>query len=163
MILIIALLLLGWLIVWPTAKIGYSRPFATPLEAGHQFTEQELLEFIKIWDKAHKSPVKKYVNDPIARINGTTPWLFKQWLNLHDWNDQRFYYYEERLHDIVKCVVIKNNYDDNIKMKQNGNNALDIIIKQQEQQLSVCSFEQNELDLINNNLAEIKKTIPQIM
>lgn len=162
-ILIITVLALIWLFTTPASRIGYSRPYASPPSSDHLFTEQELNDFISVWLKAENSYIAKYMNDPEAKINGTTSWIFKQWLQLHDWNDQRFYYCEEKLRYLLKCVILQKNYDDNVKMAAKGNSSLEIIIKQQEEQLSVCSINPKEFNLINDNLSNLIKIIPQFM
>ncbi len=162
-ILFITTLFLVWLLFTPTAKIGYSRPYNLPPSADHLFTAQELNDFVSLWVKANSSYISKYMNDPNARINGTTPWLFKQWLNIHDWNDQRFYFCEEKLRNILKCVILQKNHDDNVEMAAKGNSSLKIIIKQQEEQLSLCSINPQEFALISDNLGNLRKVIPQFM
>ncbi len=162
-ILIITMLTLIWLFVTPVSKIGYSRPYASPPPSDHLFTAQELDDFISVWLKANNSYVARYLNDSTAKINGTSPWIFKQWLMLHDWNDQRFYYCEDKLRYLIKCVILQKNHDDNIQMAAKGNSSLEIIIKQQDDQLSACSITPEEFTLISDNLSKITKILPQFM
>ena len=153
------ILFIGWLIDTPASKIGFSRPYIKAPKANQQFSPQELNDFVLLLARAENSSIKPYMNSVSLRSSGNISWYFKRWLSIHDWNAERFLYDEARLSEIIKCVSLQKNYQDNISISRNQNLQLHDIIQNQKQQLSMCSFDNEDYSLVADNYAAIVKTI----
>ena len=135
---ILSLIVLAWFMTQPVAKLFVERPYITEPEIGHTLSAKEVNDFVFLWNKAQKSYIKKYMQSASMRQDGQTSWLFRRWLNLHDWNTARFLYCEHRLNKLMNC---------------------EDIIASQKDQLTDCNFDKDEYDMIANNIAILVQTI----
>lgn len=153
-------LFVGWLFITPVNKIGISQPYAQPPAPDHYFTAQELNDFVELWNKADNSYIQRFM-PPLSETKASQmSWLFKHWLKLHNWSNERFLYCRNKLIAIVKCIALSRNYSDNMLMAKSQNIPLDNILKEQKQKLSGCSFNKKEYDMINKNYNNIISIIP---
>lgn len=156
---ILSLVVLAWFMTQPVAKLFVERPYITEPEIGHTLSAKEVNDFVFLWNKAQKSYIKKYMQSASMRQDGQTSWLFRRWLNLHDWNTARFLYCEHRLNKLMNCVLVRSNYESNKVISEKAGIPLEDIIASQKEQLTDCNFDKDEYDMIANNIAILVQTI----
>lgn len=162
-LLIIVLAVTGiWFVITPLHHIGISRPYAQDIAAGHIFDAKELDSFLRLWQKANSGYVKNYMPAASLDEKSRSSIVFLRWLKLHNWNENRFFYDEQRLRDLAECVELQNNADDNFMMQRRTAAHLEDLLKLQKQKLSLCEYSDDELKLVRNNLSVIKTMMPDI-
>lgn len=159
-VLLSVLFIAGMIFIFtPIKNIGIEQPYIEAVSNGHVFDEQELEDFLYIWRKAVSGYAKNYMPssslDEMSRPSG----VFLRWLKLHNWNAQRFFYDEQRLRNLAECVEVKSSLDSNETMQKEGGAQLDNLMDLQKQQLSVCKYDKDELELITTNISKIRKLI----
>ncbi len=152
---LVCFIFLGWLISRPVVSIGLPKPYDEPPAAGHKLTAGELNEFLGLWSRIMHGPLKPYIGQISLAAGRTYPRPLVKWLELQDWNVERFFYDEQRLHGLIECVGLQDDIDSNISITKHNGVNLSQIIKDQRRQLKACHFETDELELIKNNFYSV--------
>lgn len=162
-LLILFFLFFGFLFTTPINHIGVNDRYLTPPSKDHQFDAQELNDFVLLWAKVEKSPIRKFMDQTLLDPEGHTSWFFKRWLKVNHWNDERFFYCQYRLVMLLRCVALEKNHQDNLKMAQSSNINLHEVISEQEKLLAKCTYKGPEYDLISKNFQNIINIIPPVI
>ncbi len=155
LIIVLSFLFLGWFIFQPLNDIGIDKPYAQAPVSGQEITASELNEFLNLWSRILQGPLKKHIRQISLSSGSKYPQAISNWLEAQQWNVERFFYDEERIHGLVNCVSLKDNLDSNIELSKRGQSNLRQIIEEQRQHFELCEYSEAEMALIKANLYQI--------
>ncbi len=154
-ILVVSFSLLLWLFFQPLHKLGISKPYNEPPVAGQKIDAYELNEFLSLWSKIMQGPLNKYIKQISLSSRAEYPTRVVKWLEAQNWNVERFFYNEQRLHELLDYVNLRANLNSNINLQQKGNVNLTDLINEQKKRLKMCPYSNDELDLVEANMYQI--------
>ncbi|MBE6443811.1 MAG: hypothetical protein E7020_03990 [Alphaproteobacteria bacterium] len=153
-ILIIVFYGFWWLFSHPLNKIGVDMPYFSPPAEDHKIDAEELSSFLDLWSRMMQSGLKQKVAQVSLRsADSQYPQELVKWLEAQNWNVERFFYNEQRLAEIVDCVNLRKSYKSNVKLAKQS--KLGEIVKDLKQKLEVCSYDDDEMALVEANLYQI--------
>lgn len=157
LIVIITFSLLGWFMTQPIHKIGLKGSYQEEPVAGQQLNPEELNAFLDVWAQLMSSNLKDVAGQLSLSSQKSYSGILTEWLSDKGWNTNRFFYDEQRLRDLVKCVSMRAEFEGNKKLSKQKGVDLKAIVKEQKERLKYCSFEAEEMSLIENNLYQISQ------
>jgi hypothetical protein len=152
-ILLVVLVMLWNILSCPLRSYFLDRTYNKPPHENQSFTMQELENFLGIWLEVRQSRMYGLVKTISLETAYPAPLI--RWLDLHEWNIERFFYDAQRLQQLTYCASIRENLRGNLKLSRKYSTNLRSIINKQKEQLDSCSFNDLELDLIAANLYQI--------
>lgn len=155
-VLILSFLFLGWFIFQPLSRLGISHPYSEAPQAGQTIDAAELNEFLNLWSRMLHSSLRQQITQISLYSGKQYPQDISNWLNNHNWNVERFFYDEQRLHELVDCVNLQENLKSNEILSRKGQKNLSAIIADQRKRLNMCNkYSPDEMELIKANLYQI--------
>lgn len=148
---------IAWVVVQPLGTIGSSKKYMSLPVAGQRFTPQELEDFLYIWSKMNNSSLRGIVGQLSLKSEYKYPKELVNWLEVQQWNPDRFFYNEQRLSEIMVLINLKNSIRENETMQRISNINLQNIINEQYEVLKQSPFDEEEINLVAGNLTEINK------
>ncbi len=138
----------------PLSKVRSGIIYSIPPTEDHKIDAKELNSFLDLWSRMMQSDLKSKLTQVSLRTSDNKyPKELIRWLELQNWNVERFFYNEQRLAEIVNCINLRNAYESNMKLAQLS--SLDGIVKDLKQKLVTCSHDSDEVALIEANLYQI--------
>ncbi len=153
LILLVSFLFLGWFVFQPMVQLGIDKPYIEPPVAGQKIDAKELNSFLDLWSRIQQSELKRYIKQRSLSSKTDYPRPLVKWLETQNWNIERFFYDEQRLYELARCVKLKMTLNANKSLSAHTN--LYDIIREQERQMRACSFDEDEMTLIEANLYPI--------
>ena len=101
------------------------------------------------------SGLKDILGQMSLHSNNEYPAVLVKWLEAQQWNVERFFYNEQRLLGLVDYVNLNNSLKSNIALSKTTGANLKEVIENQQQRMSSCPYDEDEMMLINNNLYQI--------
>ncbi len=150
-------LFLAFIIGTPVSDIGENKRYMEMPVAGQKFTSDELEEFLYVWSKMNNSSLRGILGQLSLKSKYEYPKELVKWLEVQNWNIDRFFYNEQRLTELIFFVNLKRSIAEHEKMQQITNVNLQNIIKEQQEILKKSSFDDDEIELITKNFVEINK------
>ena len=140
----------------PLVRINSESIYIAPVSGSHKFNATELNDFLILWHQLmqNKSLKRKLKQISLQNTEGY-PWLVAKWLDLKGWNAKRFFYDEQRLKYLLSCIRLKKNLKTNIEVITKTKINLDDLISHQRQNMEACLFDEDEVELIENNHKQI--------
>lgn len=154
-ILLLSFIGLAWFIFQPLAKIGFDKPYQNAPTAEQKIDAAELNAFLNLWSRMMQGPLKDHVGQVSLASGKSYPRELVKWLDAQNWNTERFFYDEQRLHELVDYVNLRANLKSNIELSQRTGANLEEIIADQRHRLKACPFAEDELMLVEANLYQI--------
>lgn len=154
-ILIIVIWFFSWFLFEPISQMGLKGIYSNPPEAGQKITAPELKSFLDLWSRMQQSELKDILGQMSLRSNNEYPAVLVKWLEAQQWNVERFFYNEQRLHGLIDYVNLNNSLKSNIALSKTTGANLKEVIENQQQRMSSCPYDEDEMMLINNNLYQI--------
>ena len=122
-------------------------------------TEEELQSFLPVWEKF----VEKYAdNAGISEISLTQglpaeimPLGMKLWLRNQNWDINRFFYVEQRLHDVVNYVYLKRHAKEVIEVMESAYERE----SNKDMRENICNVIAIQEELLNNKKANNSETL----
>lgn len=148
---------LFWFIRQPINRIGVSKPYISPPSQNQQLTVDELNSFLDLWARINHSRMKHYLSQVSLRSDSSYPPRLVTWLNLQNWDPDRFFYNEQRLRELIGYIKLQNNINSNVKLAQTSGANLDMVVKEQRKYLNAQKFNPEEIELVKNNLYQINE------
>lgn len=155
LILVVSFTFLAWFVSQPLTKIGFDKPYLAAPEAGQKIDAAEMSSFLNLWSRMLQGPLKDYVGQISLASGNSYPSALVNWLDAQNWNTERFFYNEQRIHELVDYVNLRANLKSNIELSQRSGANLNEIIKDQKRRLAACPFDDDELALVEANLYQI--------
>ena len=155
LVLVASFAFLAWFLPQPLMEIGISRPYASPPVDGQKISADELNEFLNLWSRMTHGPLQKYVGQISLASGKSYPRPLVKWLEVQNWDVERFFYDEQRLHGLIGCAALQENIDSNVSLSRHDLSGLRQIINEQRQKLGGCRFDDDELELVRANLYQI--------
>lgn len=157
LILIIVFVFLGWFIGQPIHKIGPKGAYQQEPAVNQPLTSEELNAFLEVWAQLMNSNLKERSGQLSLSSEKNYSGILTEWLSDKGWNTERFFYDEQRLRDLVKCVSLRAEFEGNKKLSKQKGIDLKAVVKEQKERLKYCSFGKEEMSLIANNLYQISQ------
>lgn len=143
-----------WLFSHPLNKIGIYMPYSNPPAEDHKVDDKELNSFLDLWSRMMQSGLRQKVAQVSLRsADSQYPQELVKWLEAQNWNVERFFYDEQRLAELVDCVNLRKAYNSNVRLARQS--KLDQIVKDLKQKLETCSYDDDEMALVEANLYQI--------
>lgn len=157
LILIIVFCFLGWFVGQPIHKIGPKGAYHQEPEINQPLTPEELNAFLDVWGQLMESDLKDAAGQLSLSSQKSYSGILTEWLEDKGWNTNRFFYDEQRLREVIKCVSLRAEFEGNKKLSKQKGIDLKAIVKEQKERLKYCSFEAEETALVEKNLYEISQ------
>lgn len=154
-ILLVVFVLLWNVLSCPVRSYFWDRTYNKPPRANQSFNVQELSNFLGIWLEVRQSSMYNRVKE--VSLDTGYPAALTRWLDLHEWNIERFFYDAQRLQQLTYCASVRENLRGNLKLSRKHSRNLRSIIQNQKEQLKSCTFNDLEMDLIAGNLYQINE------
>ena len=155
LILVVVFTATSWLCFQPLAKLGTDRTYLEPLTTSHLLTAEELGSFLTLWAKIKNGSFKKYFKQISLHNTDDYPRVVVKWLNLNNWSAERFFYDEQHIRDLLRCVELKKSLNANIEASTKTKVNLADLVSSQKQGMESCVFDKDELELIKINRNQI--------
>ena len=154
-ILIVVIWFFSWFLFEPISQIGLKGVYSNPPEAGQKITASELKSFLDLWSRIQQSELKEILGQISLRSDKEYPSVLVKWLEGQQWNVERFFYNEQRLHGLVDYVNLKSSLESNIALSKKTSANLQEIIENQQQRMNACPYDEDEMMLIKDNLYQV--------
>ena len=151
-IITICIIFLMWFSSVPVLKWGADQTYITPPYQNEKIDTQTLSDFLSLWQRMMQGSIKKYASQISLKEAGQYPRPIVKWLELQNWNAERYFYIEQRLMQIVEYVNLRKNLEGNLSIASNSGINLNEIIADQKQKMSTCPFGEDEMQLVEQNL-----------
>ena len=151
-IITICIIILMWFCTLPVLRLGADKTYIESPYQNEKINTQELADFLALWQRMMNGSIKKYVAQISLKSSGQYPRPIVKWLELQNWNVERYFYIEQRLMQIVEYVNLRKNLEGNISISASGNINLGEIIADQKKKMSACPFGEDEMQLVEQNL-----------
>ena len=155
----VSYIFLGWFICQPLLDVGVYKPYNKMSSNGHEISASELNSFLDVWAKMVQSPIGDKVSLKSLKSKRHYPRMLKSWLKLHNWDTERFFYDEQRIRDLMEYIDAKQHLEDNRKISKTSYINLNDIISNLEKRIETKSFNEDELELIENNKYQISEIL----
>ena len=141
-------------------RLGGHKPYIEPPVIGQQVEITELKSFLKIWVQLMQSPLGDKMTYVSLNDKSTYPPKVVKWLELHNWNAERFFYNEQHLQELLNYVNIQEELKQNIELnKKENSEGLRKIIRDQQRKIATCPYDKKELNLISDNRYQITEIL----
>ena len=150
---------LGWFAFQPLSSMFVSRPYAEAPTAEHTINVEELNAFLQLWSQIMQGPLKEYIGQVSLNSSSQYPKEIREWLEIQNWNVERFFYDEQRIREVLSCIVLQNNMEGNKNLSRISGNNMKKIINRQKEELQDCKYSQEELSLIKDNMYTITEVL----
>lgn len=140
--------------------------------SGEVITQQEFSDFLETWPKYVNESLKSGVTEDLSLLSDKPsqklPWRLQYWLRRHCWETDRFFYVQQRLHQIINTSYLQFHTQGVIsalkEMKRHTSDAAKIeafeqMIEQHRQMFNVEKISQEELDLVREKEAQVLEII----
>ena len=154
----ISIIFLIWFSSLSIFNIGFDKTYITPPQQNEKINAQELSDFLELWGRMMNGRLKKYANQISLNSSSRYPRPIVKWLDLQNWNVERYFYIEQRLMQLIEYINLRKNLEGNIEVSGVGVNLNDIIADQKKK-LETCPFDDDEMDLIEKNFQIITQTM----
>lgn len=145
----------SWFLFQPITKIGLTGTYSTPPVAGQKIEASELGAFLDLWSRIMQGELKNVLGQISLSSKGEYPAVLVKWLEGQGWNVERFFYNEQRLHELVDYVNLRRNLNSNIALSKTSGANLSELIANQRHRMSACPYDEDELTLVEDNLYQI--------
>lgn len=151
---------------------GKIPPRCQPFNVTEKLSPQELEVFLKIWpqyqERLHRSQKGSQLSLYSGKASDALPWHVRFWLFKNCWEPDRFYYVEQRLHEILQTSFLHKHTQDVVGilqqlMQQESDpakiEAYNQLIEIQEQIVKVEKISAEELDMVRGREADIEAVL----
>ncbi len=150
---------LFWFLSVPMSSMVISRPYAKAPTSEHTIDVDELNAFLTLWSQIMQGPLKNHINQVSLNSTSQYPSEIVKWLEIQNWNVERFFYDEQRIREILSCITLKNNMEGNKNLSRLSGTKMKKVISNQREELKNCRYPQEELSLIKDNMYTITEVL----
>ncbi len=148
-----------WFAFQPLSSMFVSRPYAEAPTVAHRLSVDELNDFLVLWSQIMQGPLKEYIGQVSLNTSSQYPKEIREWLEIQNWNVARFFYDEQRIREILSCVVLRDNMEGNKTLSRLSGNNMKKVIDAQKNELANCKYDEEELFLIKDNMYKISEVL----
>lgn len=131
-------------------------PRCQAFEMTEKVSHEELKAFLKIWpqylEKMYHSQARHQISLYSSKASDALPWHIRFWLFQNCWEADRFYYVEQRLHEILQTSFLHKHTRDVVDILQK-------LMGEETDPATIAAYEQ--LIDIQKKIVEVEKISPE--